>query len=72
VEQQMEARSERAARPAPSASELARQAHVAHLQLTRRGVLDQLSRATHPRHREQLELALAHVDSQLAEAESGR
>lgn len=36
------------------------------LELSRRGVENDLARATHPRHRAQLEAALAHLDGQLA------
>lgn len=36
------------------------------LQLTRTRVESDLSRATHPRHRAQLEAALAHLDAELA------
>ena len=36
------------------------------LQLSRVRVQSDLSRASHPRHRQQLEAALAHVDAELA------
>ncbi len=37
------------------------------LELTRKGVLNDLERATNPRHRAQLEAALRHVEAQLRE-----
>ncbi|MCC6590011.1 MAG: hypothetical protein IT168_25185 [Bryobacterales bacterium] len=37
------------------------------LLLTRTRVLHDLEKATHPRHRHQLELALAHVEAQISE-----
>ena len=36
------------------------------LELTRKRVANDLDRATHPRHRQQIEGALAHLDAQLA------
>jgi len=37
------------------------------LELSRKGVLNDLEKATNPRHRAQLEAALRHLDGQLAE-----
>ncbi|MBI2684968.1 MAG: hypothetical protein HYX27_01530 [Acidobacteria bacterium] len=39
------------------------------LELSRKGVWNDLQRATNPRHREQLEAALRHLDGQLAALE---
>ena len=36
------------------------------LELTRKRVAGDLCRATHPRHRQQIEAALAHLDAQIA------
>ena len=36
------------------------------LELTRKRVANDLDRATHPRHRQQIEGALAHLDAQIA------
>jgi hypothetical protein len=37
------------------------------LELSRKGVFNDLAKATHPRHRAQLEAALRHLDGQMAE-----
>jgi hypothetical protein len=69
VESQQELAEERrrlAAQPKPSDAEIERQRAVEKLELDRRRVLNDLERARHPRHREQLQQALAHVDAQLA------
>lgn len=59
---QAEARKrERGAKP-PSPAELQRES----LRLTRARVEADLARARHPRHRQQLEAALAHLDAELA------
>ncbi|MBL8240149.1 MAG: hypothetical protein JNM66_22200 [Bryobacterales bacterium] len=41
------------------------------LELSRKGVLNDLEKATNPRHRAQLEAALAHLDGQIKELGSG-
>jgi len=51
--------------PEKSAEQLAYEKKLYGLELSRRGVINDLERATHPRHRAQLEAALAHVDAQL-------
>ena len=40
------------------------------LELSRKGVMNDLEKATNPRHRAQLEAALKHLDGQLAELAS--
>lgn len=68
VESQQELAEERrrlasAARPSPE--ELARRQEIESLKLSRTRVAADLERATHPRHRVQLEAALAHLDERL-------
>lgn len=48
----------------PEQIEFARQKYS--LELSRKGVLNDLARATHPRHRAQLQAALRHLDGELA------
>ena len=70
VESQMEeAASKRAAgRQAPLTDEQVRmRSERQSLELSRTRVLKDLETATHPRHREQLEAALQHLDRKLAE-----
>jgi hypothetical protein len=50
----------------PTAAQRATDLQRESLRLTRTRVEDDLTRATHPRHRGQLEAALAHLDSELA------
>lgn len=69
VESQQELAEERrrlAAQPRPSAAEIERQRAIEKLELDRRRVLSDCERARHPRHREQLTQALAHLDQQIA------
>ena len=66
IESQQEQREE-ARKPARSMS--ATEQERASLELHRKRVLDDLSRATHPRHRMLLEDAIAHLDAQLAALE---
>lgn len=68
VEQQMESRAERREQPRLTPEEAERERRIAHLDLERRGILEQLSRAKHPRHRQQLEQALQHVERLLNDA----
>ena len=56
--------------PEKSPEELALEKKRYSLELSRTGVLNDLAKATHPRHREQLEAALAHLDRQLAALKS--
>lgn len=51
--------------PEKSAEQLAFEKKKYGLELSRKGVLNDLERATNPRHRAQLEAALAHLDGQL-------
>lgn len=70
VESQIEQReAERRARnnPAPAGPDAGRAARRESLLLTRRRVESDLEAARHPRHRAQLEAALAFLDRQLAE-----
>ena len=55
-----------AAQPHWTAAEIERQQTMEKLDLDRRRVLADLERARHPRHREQLEQALAHLDRLIA------
>lgn len=64
-EQAEEERREREAAAAVSADLRARVLERESLLLSRTRVAADLSRATHPRHRAQLEAALAHLDAQL-------
>ena len=52
--------------PEKSTEELALEKKRYGLELSRKGVLNDLAKATNPRHRAQLEAALAHLDQQLA------
>jgi hypothetical protein len=68
VESQMEAAEARqaAARKVTQSEEEIRQRREREsLELSRKRVLQDLAAATHPRHRQQLEAALAHLDSRL-------
>lgn len=67
IEQREAERRARAARAQSSADDLERAAKRESLLLSRRRVESDLEVAKHPRHRAQLEAALAHVDQQLAE-----
>jgi hypothetical protein len=53
--------------PEKSAEELALEKRRYSLELSRKGVLNDLERASNPRHRAQLEAALQHLEKQLAE-----
>ncbi|HEU0122111.1 MAG TPA: hypothetical protein VFQ91_16400 [Bryobacteraceae bacterium] len=53
--------------PERSAAQIALDKKRYGLELSRKGVWNDLGRATHPRQREQLEAALRHLDEQLAE-----
>ncbi len=69
VESQQELAEERrrlAAQAVPTPEEMARRHQREALDLHRRRVLSDLERARHPRHREQLTQALAHLDQQIA------
>ena len=73
VESQMEEaalRRETAQRTPPTSEELDAQALRQSLELSRRRVLKDLETATHPRRREQLRAALAHLDNKLAQAQA--
>ena len=61
-----EERRRRTVTAAPSAEALALQHQREAIDLHRRRVLADLERAKHPRHREQLMQALAHLDAQTA------
>lgn len=63
IESQQELREE-ARQPVREMTALERERQS--LQLTRKRVAGDLARATHPRHRLQIESALAHLDAQLA------
>ena len=52
--------------PEKSAEELALEKRRYSIELSRKGVLNDLNRATNPRHRAQLEAALRHLEAQLA------
>jgi len=56
-----------AAQPRFTDAQIERQRTREKLDLDRRRVLADLDRARHPRHREQLTQALAHLDQQLAD-----
>jgi hypothetical protein len=64
IESQQEQR-EAARKAAPVMS--AREQQLLSLELTRKRVAADLARTTHPRHRYQVEDALAHLDAQIAE-----
>ncbi len=66
-QEEAEERRKQAAAPPPDPAVLERERKRESLQLTRTRVLGDLQRACHPRHRGQLEAALAHIDQQLAE-----
>ena len=69
VESQQELAEDRrrlAAQAVPIAAEAARQHQIEAIDLHRRRVLSDLTRARHPRHIEQLTQALAHLDEQTA------
>ncbi len=55
--------------PEKSAEQLAWEKKKYGLELSRKGVLNDLERASHPRQRAQLEAALQHLDAQLAALE---
>jgi hypothetical protein len=57
--------------PEKSAEQLAYEKKRYGLELSRKGVLNDLERATNPRQRAQLEAALAHLDGQLAALDAG-
>jgi hypothetical protein len=66
-EQQAEASTSRKAPRRPlSPEELVRQQKCQGLTMARRNVLEQLERASNPRHREMLQSALAELDAQIA------
>lgn len=68
VESQQELAEERrrlAAQPKLAPADLERQSALDKLMLDRRRVAADLERARHPRHREQLTQALAHLDQQI-------
>ncbi|MDX1980323.1 MAG: hypothetical protein SFV51_08640 [Bryobacteraceae bacterium] len=70
VEEQMDAAEQRArerATPQFSAEEIAAKARRDSLLLDRKRIEQDLARARHPRHREMLQQALAHLDARLAE-----
>lgn len=70
VEEQMDAAEQRArerAAPQLSAEEIAVKARRDSLLLDRKRIEQDLARARHPRHREMLQQALAHLDARLAE-----
>lgn len=70
VESQQDLAEQRAlekARVPLTAEERERKARVDSLLLDRKRLLGDLERARHPRHREQLRAALAHVEGKLAE-----
>jgi hypothetical protein len=50
----------------PTAEDRASALQLESLRLTRGRVEDDLTRATHPRHRQQLEAALAHLDVEMS------
>ena len=52
--------------PERSPEQIAFDRKVYSLDLSRKGVINDLQRATHPRQRAQLEAALQHLDNQLA------
>lgn len=52
--------------PQKSAEQLAFDKKLYSLELSRKGVVNDLARATHPAHRAQLTAALAHIDAELA------
>jgi hypothetical protein len=62
-----EERRKLASAPRLTEAERERQEALDRLELDRRRVLADLDRARHPRHREQLQQALAHVEAQIAE-----
>jgi hypothetical protein len=57
--------------PEKSAEQIEFEKREYSLELTRKGVLNDLERATNPRHRAQLEAALRHVEAQLRELGRG-
>jgi hypothetical protein len=67
VESQMEAAESRRATGAVAKTEeeIRRQRERESLELSRKRVLKDIESATHPRYRQQLEAALAHLDKQL-------
>ena len=70
IESQMEAAEERRrtrSSAAPSPEELKRQQEVESLELIRTRLRNDLNAATHPRHREQVEAALRHIEGKIAE-----
>jgi len=70
-QQQEEATSEPARKTAPLTPEqVGRWRRLASLELSRKGILHQLEAATHPRHRQMLEAALADLDAQIAGVDS--
>ena len=64
--QQEEATRPRSPRPAPRREDLDRADKRRALELTRKRIVDDLSRATAPAHRKMLEQAIASLDDQLA------
>jgi hypothetical protein len=70
VESQMEAAESRrgsAAARAKTEDQILRERERESLELTRKRVLKDIEAATHPRHRAQLEAALAHVEKRIQE-----
>lgn len=68
VESQIEsAENKRPNGPIPTEQEIARQRQKESLELSKTRILHDLERATHPRYRETLKAALAHLEKRLAE-----
>jgi len=69
IESQQELAEERrrvAAQPRLSGAERERAAQRDSLEVQRRRITSEIARARHPRHQQQLEQALAHLDAELA------
>jgi hypothetical protein len=58
--------------PEKPAEQLAFEKKLYGLELSRKGVQNDLERAAHPRHRAQLEAALAHLDGEIAALRAGQ